>query len=82
MVETRSNLRIVRWITVMALACLAQAVTAEDKHIGFQYREFEGAKYVLFVPHDYNDDKDHLLILYLHGRGETDAAAHAIHQMR
>lgn len=31
----------------------------------------DGAKYVVFVPHDYKGDKDYPVILFLHGSGET-----------
>lgn len=49
---------------------------AADKERGFLDRVFSGAKgdkskYVLFVPHDYQDDKAFPLILFLHGAGET-----------
>src|SRR5438445_10470742 len=43
------------------------------------YKDAEGneAKYVLFVPHDYKDDKPYPLILFLHGAGEREGGKKA-----
>jgi predicted peptidase len=47
----------------------------DETKTGFLNRVHKGddgkeAKYVLFVPHDYNGDKSYPLILFLHGAGE------------
>jgi predicted peptidase len=57
---------------LLALAPLARA----DEKTGFLdrvYKETDGkeAKYVLFVPKDYDGKKAYPLILFLHGAGET-----------
>jgi predicted peptidase len=59
----------VAWLGLAALA------RADDKH-GFLdrvYKDADGkeAKYVLFIPKDYDGKKAYPLILFLHGAGET-----------
>ena len=56
---------------------LAVMARADDKH-GFLdrvYKDADGkqAKYVLFIPKDYDGKKAYPLILFLHGAGETGA---------
>jgi predicted peptidase len=57
---------------------LPPTVRAETPKTGLLDRTFtdadgQEAKYVLFVPRDYNGDKAYPLILFLHGAGETGA---------
>jgi predicted peptidase len=46
-----------------------------NQKTGFLDKVFQGsdgeAKYVVFIPHDYNGSKAYPLILFLHGAGET-----------
>jgi len=60
------------------LPFLPTAVRADETKTGLLDRTFtdadgKEAKYVLFVPHDYNGDKPYPLILFLQGAGETGA---------
>src|SRR5437762_11757671 len=53
----------------------ARTAEKDDRH-GFLdrvHKDADGkeAKYVLFVPYDYQGDKPYPLILFLHGSGET-----------
>ncbi len=74
---TRSKLAAVGLVCLLALASTA---TAEDKPMhGFvdrTHKDADGkeAKYVLFVPHDYDakTEKPYPIILFLHGAGETE----------
>ncbi|MEI7683835.1 MAG: alpha/beta hydrolase-fold protein [Planctomycetota bacterium] len=52
----------------MTLA-LASAASAQTGFISKVHSD--GAKYVVFVPHDYKGDKAYPIILFLHGSGET-----------
>jgi predicted peptidase len=66
-------------VGLLCLLALAAPVKAEDKPMtGFVDRTFKDAdgkeaKYVLFVPHDYDAkaEKPYPIILFLHGAGET-----------
>src|SRR4051794_22505642 len=65
-------------LAAWALLALAAAVRADDPKVGFLdrvYKDADGneAKYVLFVPHDYEPKADNAypIILFLHGAGET-----------
>ena len=54
----------------------APAPAGGDKQTGFLDKVYKGsdgaeAKYVVFVPHDYDGKKKYPLILFLHGAGET-----------
>jgi len=66
-----------------AIALFAAApLKAEDKaERGFLNKVFKGkdgdSKYVIFVPHGYNADKDYPLILFLHGAGERGSDGEA-----
>ena len=56
------------------LACvmiLAPALAQAQTETGFIAKTHEGAKYKIFVPHDYKGDKEYPLILFLHGSGES-----------
>ena len=56
------------------LACAMFAIPAlasAQTETGFIAKTHEGAKYKIFVPHDYKGDKEYPLILFLHGAGET-----------
>jgi len=67
-----------RKLLLFAVVCgiaLAQSSAADNQGPGFLdriHKDADGkeAKYVLFVPHDYKDDKPWPLILFLHGAGE------------
>src|SRR6516225_288502 len=78
---------IARMLLTLGLGCLLAPAPlparAEDKPMtGFLdrvHKDADGkeAKYVLFVPHDYDPrgDKTYPLILFLHGAGETQGGA-------
>lgn len=56
----------------LAAAALAATTTAQAPAVGFVNKtHVDGAKYVVFVPHDYNAGKEYPVILFLHGSGET-----------
>jgi predicted peptidase len=59
-------------LVLFALAC--GPARAGDKEHGFVNKVFKSdkgeSKYVLFVPHKYDGDKEFPLILFLHGAGE------------
>lgn len=57
-------------ILAIALALSASTVEAGDAKTGFLKKTYKDSKYVLFVPHTYQGDKDFPLILFLHGAGE------------
>ena len=67
-----------RKLLLFAVVCgiaLAQSSAADNQGPGFLdriHKDADGkeAKYVLFVPHDYKDNKPWPLILFLHGAGE------------
>jgi len=51
---------------------IAFAAGAASAQTGFIKKEHsDGAKYQIFVPHDYKGDKAYPIILFLHGAGET-----------
>jgi predicted peptidase len=65
-----------KWFAVAVVLCAYVVVPAragETKH-GFVNKVFKGdkgdSKYVLFVPHKYDGEKEYPLILFLHGAGE------------
>lgn len=64
-----------KWGFVCLCWGLGTMAGAQETQHGFLNRVFRGpdgdAKYVLFVPHDYQADKAYPLILFLHGAGET-----------
>jgi predicted peptidase len=69
--RTRSGLIAISSLLVLGLA----SARSGEKATGFVKRVHKGAegieaKYVVFVPHDYRDDKPYPLILFLHGAGE------------
>jgi predicted peptidase len=53
----------------MLLTSAASTATAQTGFIDKTHSD--GAKYVIFVPHDYNGDTPYPIILFLHGAGET-----------
>jgi predicted peptidase len=58
----------------LSLACLAFVASAsfgQDAKTGFLKKEFEGAKYQIFVPHAPKSGEKLPVILFLHGSGET-----------
>src|SRR5436189_404355 len=56
-------------LSFMMTTLTASAATAQT---GFLKKEHsDGAKYQLFIPHDYKGDKPYPIILFLHGAGET-----------
>ena len=56
-------------LSFIMTALTASAATAQT---GFLKKEHsDGAKYQLFIPHDYKADKPYPIILFLHGAGET-----------
>ncbi len=64
-----------KWGFVCLCWGLGAMAGAQETQRGFLNRVFRGpdgdAKYVLFVPHDYQGNKAYPLILFLHGAGET-----------
>jgi predicted peptidase len=58
---------------VLSLVCLAlaSAAFAQDAKTGFIKKEYEGAKYQIFVPHTQKSGEKLPVILFLHGSGET-----------
>jgi predicted peptidase len=61
-------------IALILTASIVLPASAGEMEHGFVNKVFKGekgdAKYVLFVPHGYNGEKDFPLILFLHGAGE------------
>jgi predicted peptidase len=55
---------------VFAFALPFAAAHGQSK-TGFFNKEYEGAKYVVFVPHDHKPDTQSPVILFLHGSGST-----------
>jgi predicted peptidase len=60
---------------VLSLVLVSVSV-AQDKKTGFLERNFKNADgslspYVVFVPHNYDGQKEYPVILFLHGSGET-----------
>ncbi len=60
---------------VLSLILVSVSV-AQDKKTGFLDRKFKNADgtespYVVFVPHNYDGEKEYPVILFLHGAGET-----------
>ncbi len=63
-------------VCVGLLPALAFAPALDKPATGFLDRTFKNADgtsspYVVFVPHDYNGQKEYPVILFLHGAGET-----------
>ncbi len=61
---------------ILSLGILLIALTASAAQaqlgLGFIHKTHsDGAKYQIFVPHDYKGDKAYPIILFLHGAGET-----------
>ena len=71
------SLRLVRSLGLLLALLLSSFLRADGaEKVGFIDKVFKDAdgtedKYVLFVPHDYQGDKEVPLILFLHGSGET-----------
>jgi predicted peptidase len=68
-------------VVLAALLWLNFARSAGTKERGFLDRvhkdpDGKDARYVLFVPHDYQPDRPTALILFLHGMGESGADGH------
>jgi predicted peptidase len=66
-------------MALVVTACWCFGVTrvraADPQERGFLNRVYKGAdgkeaKYVVFIPHDYQGDRPYPLIVFLHGRGE------------
>ncbi len=69
-------------LTLGSVAWLGMARGGEANKHGFVervHKDSDGteAKYVLFVPHDYQGDKAYPLILFLHGAGEREGGKKA-----
>jgi predicted peptidase len=59
-------------LSILSFALIALTSSAATAQTGFIKKEHsDGAKYQLFVPHDYKGDKAYPVILFLHGAGET-----------
>jgi predicted peptidase len=73
-VKSSRIILVVAVAAALALAPLGAGEKTEAGKHGFLnkvYKDREGeSKYVLFVPHSYQGDKDYPLILFLHGAGE------------
>jgi predicted peptidase len=61
-------------LAAMALVASVPAFAGDKVETGFLNKIFKGkdseSKYVVFVPHGYQGDKEYPLILFLHGAGE------------
>jgi len=63
-------------IVFLSFVMTALAASAASAQTGFIKKEHsDGAKYQIFVPHDYKDDKAYPIILFLHGLGESGPMA-------
>src|SRR5262245_10239226 len=64
-----------RILALFACIALTFTATAGDTKTGFVNKIYKGpdgdAKYVVFVPHNYNGSKEYPIILFLHGSGST-----------
>ena len=61
---------------LLSIACLAALASppfavAQDGKTGFIHKEYDGAKYQIFVPHEHKSGEKYPVILFLHGSGET-----------